>query len=231
MTHRQAPRLGRRGSPPRDFIYHNAIYAVGNNAKTATIGSVRHPASRTAAASPKRRGAAPGHTLHTIPATLALVVAQVIEPAAKLATARGLREATATHSLRAVLGSGAVAESCPLQLPLLDDRDMAEIASPDNLEQHLDGLHGPLTSPCARPRGAAGLETSGSGSPVPAPASGQFRSAWPPPSAHRHRPAPQAASSFRLGPEPRASWCAGLRIGHPTARHQASQSVTRSHEK
>ena len=41
---------------------------------------------------------------------LALVVARVIEPAAKLATARQLSEATAAHSLGAVLGLGAVDE-------------------------------------------------------------------------------------------------------------------------
>jgi hypothetical protein len=41
---------------------------------------------------------------------LALVVARVIEPAAKLATARQLSEASAAHSLGAVLGLGAVDE-------------------------------------------------------------------------------------------------------------------------
>src|SRR5919106_2635094 len=41
---------------------------------------------------------------------LALIVARVIEPAAKLATARQLSEATAAHSLGAVLGLGAVDE-------------------------------------------------------------------------------------------------------------------------
>jgi hypothetical protein len=41
---------------------------------------------------------------------LALVVARVIEPAAKLATARALSAATAAHSLGAVLGLGAVDE-------------------------------------------------------------------------------------------------------------------------
>jgi Transposase DDE domain len=41
---------------------------------------------------------------------LALVVARVIEPAAKLATARQLSEATAAHSLGSVLGLGAVDE-------------------------------------------------------------------------------------------------------------------------
>jgi hypothetical protein len=41
---------------------------------------------------------------------LALVVARVLEPAAKLATARQLSEASAAHSLGAVLGLGAVDE-------------------------------------------------------------------------------------------------------------------------
>jgi hypothetical protein len=41
---------------------------------------------------------------------LALVVARVLEPAAQLATARQLSEATAAHSLGAVLGLGAVDE-------------------------------------------------------------------------------------------------------------------------
>jgi Transposase DDE domain len=41
---------------------------------------------------------------------LALVVARVLEPAAKLATARQLSEATAAHSLGSVLGLGAVDE-------------------------------------------------------------------------------------------------------------------------
>lgn len=41
---------------------------------------------------------------------LALIVARVIEPAAKLATARQLSEATAAHSLGAVLGLGEVDE-------------------------------------------------------------------------------------------------------------------------
>src|SRR5512147_1136574 len=41
---------------------------------------------------------------------LALIVARVIEPAAKLATARQLSEATASHSLGAVLGLGEVDE-------------------------------------------------------------------------------------------------------------------------
>jgi Transposase DDE domain len=40
---------------------------------------------------------------------LALIVARLIDPAAKLATARGLDEGTASHSLGAVLGLGAVA--------------------------------------------------------------------------------------------------------------------------
>src|SRR5512134_260227 len=38
---------------------------------------------------------------------LALIVARVVDPAAKLATARQLSEATASHSLGAVLGLGA----------------------------------------------------------------------------------------------------------------------------
>jgi hypothetical protein len=41
---------------------------------------------------------------------LAMIVARIVEPAAKLATARGLSEATAAHSLGAVLGLGAVDE-------------------------------------------------------------------------------------------------------------------------
>src|SRR5512147_2971538 len=41
---------------------------------------------------------------------LALIVARVVEPAAKLATARQLSEATASHSLGAVLGLGEVDE-------------------------------------------------------------------------------------------------------------------------
>jgi hypothetical protein len=41
---------------------------------------------------------------------LAMIVARVLEPAAKLATARQLSEATAAHSLGAVLGLGAVDE-------------------------------------------------------------------------------------------------------------------------
>jgi hypothetical protein len=41
---------------------------------------------------------------------LALIVARVIEPAAKLSTARQLSEATASHSLGAVLGLGEVDE-------------------------------------------------------------------------------------------------------------------------
>ena len=41
---------------------------------------------------------------------LALIAARVVEPAAKLATARQLSEATASHSLGAVLGLGAVDE-------------------------------------------------------------------------------------------------------------------------
>src|SRR5512144_495357 len=43
-------------------------------------------------------------------ATLALIAARVVEPAAKLATARQLSAATASHSLGAVLGLGAVDE-------------------------------------------------------------------------------------------------------------------------
>jgi hypothetical protein len=43
-------------------------------------------------------------------AKLALIVARVVEPAAKLATARQLSEATASHSLGAVLGLGPVDE-------------------------------------------------------------------------------------------------------------------------
>jgi hypothetical protein len=41
---------------------------------------------------------------------LAMIVARVVEPAAKLATARQLSEATAAHSLGAVLGLGAVTD-------------------------------------------------------------------------------------------------------------------------
>src|SRR5208282_3150408 len=39
---------------------------------------------------------------------LAMIVARIVEPAAKLSTARGLSEATAAHSLGAVLGLGEV---------------------------------------------------------------------------------------------------------------------------
>ena len=39
---------------------------------------------------------------------LAMIVARIVEPAAKLATARGLSEATAAHSLGAVLGPRAL---------------------------------------------------------------------------------------------------------------------------
>ena len=41
---------------------------------------------------------------------LAMIVARIVEPAAKLATARQLSEATAAHSLGAVLGLGEVDE-------------------------------------------------------------------------------------------------------------------------
>src|ERR1700694_3911533 len=41
---------------------------------------------------------------------LAMIVARVVEPAAKLATARQLSDATAAHSLGAVLGLGAVTD-------------------------------------------------------------------------------------------------------------------------
>ena len=44
------------------------------------------------------------------PLALALIAARVVEPAAKLATARQLSEATASHSLGAILGLGEVDE-------------------------------------------------------------------------------------------------------------------------
>jgi Transposase DDE domain len=46
---------------------------------------------------------------------LALIVARLIDPAAKLATARGLDAATASHSLGTVLGLGAVAVNEPYE--------------------------------------------------------------------------------------------------------------------
>src|SRR5512147_2294485 len=50
---------------------------------------------------------------------LALIAARVVEPAAKLATARQLSEATASHSLGAVLGLGEVDEELYRALDLL----------------------------------------------------------------------------------------------------------------
>src|SRR6202051_1244760 len=52
----------------------------------------------------------PGKPKRLAKLALALIVARVIEPAAKLATARQLSEATAAHSLGAVLGLGEVDE-------------------------------------------------------------------------------------------------------------------------
>jgi hypothetical protein len=56
---------------------------------------------------------------------LAMIVARVIEPAAKLATARQLSDATAAHSLGAVLGLGEVDEDelyAALDLPASPSR-------------------------------------------------------------------------------------------------------------
>jgi hypothetical protein len=52
----------------------------------------------------------PRRPIRLVQLALALIVARVIEPAAKLATARQLSEATAAHSLGAVLGLGSVDE-------------------------------------------------------------------------------------------------------------------------
>jgi hypothetical protein len=52
----------------------------------------------------------PGKPERLAKLTLAMIVARVIEPAAKLATARQLSEDTAAHSLGAVLGLGGVDE-------------------------------------------------------------------------------------------------------------------------
>jgi hypothetical protein len=52
----------------------------------------------------------PGKPVRLAKLALAMIVARVIEPAAKLATARQLSEATAVHSLGAVLGLGDVDE-------------------------------------------------------------------------------------------------------------------------
>jgi hypothetical protein len=52
----------------------------------------------------------PGRPARLASLVLAMIAARVIEPAAKLATARQLSEATAAHSLGAVLGLGAVDE-------------------------------------------------------------------------------------------------------------------------
>ena len=92
--------------------------------------------------------------------TLAMIVARLIAPASKLATAKALDPATAVHSLGAVLGLGAVdedelytaldwitslrapsiralAEGGALQLGLFDERDMAAITSPDYPDERL----------------------------------------------------------------------------------------------
>jgi hypothetical protein len=52
----------------------------------------------------------PGEPERLAKLALAMIVARVLEPAAKLATARQLSEATAAHSLGAALGLGTVDE-------------------------------------------------------------------------------------------------------------------------
>jgi hypothetical protein len=66
---------------------------------------------------------------------LALIVARLIDPAAKLATARGLGAATASHSLGAVLGLGAVAVN-----ELYEALDWLR-AQQDNIEAQLARRH------------------------------------------------------------------------------------------
>jgi hypothetical protein len=104
---------------------------------------------------------------------LALIVARLLEPAAKLATARALDPATASHSLGTVLGLGRVTAKDtysaldwlgrqpdrieaalarrhlataggPLQLSLFDERDLAEITSPDYPGERLVVCRNPL---------------------------------------------------------------------------------------
>src|SRR5436309_2006520 len=101
---------------------------------------------------------------------LALIIARLPEPAAKLATARTLDPATASHSpgelvalgrlareqalgpagldwitaLRAPAIKQLAAEGGPLQPSLFDDRDMAEITSPDYLGERLVVCKTPL---------------------------------------------------------------------------------------
>src|SRR5574338_39915 len=119
-------RVPNRSSPPAVLLREN--WREGGKVKSRTLANLTHwPDAKVEAL---RRSLPHGHvaavlgTLRRIgldrllprrprrPATLALalIVARVVEPAAKLATARQLSEATASHSLGTVLGLGPVDE-------------------------------------------------------------------------------------------------------------------------
>jgi hypothetical protein len=81
------------------------------------LRSLPHGHAAAALAVARRRGLDPRVTTATLMPSgarrtrllaLAMIIARLIDPAAKLATARGLDEATASHSLGAVLGLGSV---------------------------------------------------------------------------------------------------------------------------
>ena len=84
--------------PPGELVIERSL---PHGAVAATLGTVRRLGLDRLL--PRRPG-------RLVSLALALIVARVIEPAAKLATARQLSEATAAHSLGAVLGLGEVGE-------------------------------------------------------------------------------------------------------------------------
>src|SRR5438876_7396673 len=99
-----------RGSPPAILLRES--YREGGKTKNRTLANLsRWPAERIEQLRAVLRGdklLPAGETVEIIRA-LALIVARLLEPAAKLATARMLDPATAAHSLGELLGLGRVA--------------------------------------------------------------------------------------------------------------------------
>src|ERR1700747_476123 len=103
-----------RGSPPAVLLRES--YREAGKTKNRTLANLsRWPAGRVRAALGAARPTARDTVLprrapqRRRDLALALIVARLLEPAAKLATARMLDPATASHSLGEMLGLGKVA--------------------------------------------------------------------------------------------------------------------------
>src|SRR6516165_2414568 len=98
-----------RGSPPAILL--RETYREDGKVKNRTLANLSkwQPEKIAALRAGLRDERLPPGAARTRLLALALIVARLLDPAAKLATARQLDETTASHSLGAVLGLGAVA--------------------------------------------------------------------------------------------------------------------------